>query len=164
MSNNEYSILYIISLTMRELPFFILVSIMILNKINFLFLQKHSENLKLKKFNFYLSVIFPLWIKRMLLPILIIISFSYSFILGTQFPELLNQELVNIWKNEFHYNTHNYNVLSLFIIISFIFTYLFIYLIFQINSFLSINNVYRKLNINLMMVLKKFHGKMLMGP
>ena len=94
MSNNEYSILYIISLTMRELPFFILVSIMILNKINFLFLQKHSENLKLKKFNFYLSVIFPLWIKRMLLPILIIISFSYSnyeysFILGTQFLNYL---------------------------------------------------------------------------
>ena len=157
MSNNEYSILYIISLTMRELPFFILVSIMILNKINFLFLQKHSENLKLKKFNFYLSVIFPLWIKRMLLPILIIISFSYSnyeysFILGTQFPELLNQELVNIWKNEFHYNTQNYNVLSLFITICFIFTYLFIYLIFQINRYLSIHNVYRKLNINLILI------------
>tara|TARA_B100000242_G_scaffold75381_1_gene48845 strand:- start:25 stop:1170 length:1146 start_codon:yes stop_codon:yes gene_type:complete len=130
---------------------------MILNKINFLFLQKHSENLKLKKFNFYLSVIFPLWIKRMLLPILIIISFSYSnyeysFILGTQFPELLNQELVNIWKNEFHYNTHNYNVLSLFITICFIFTYLFIYLIFQINRYLSIHNVYRKLNINLILI------------
>ena len=161
MSNNEYSILYIISLTMRELPFFILVSIMILNKINFLFLQKHSENLKLKKFNFYLSVIFPLWIKRMLLPILIIISFSYSnyeysFILGTQFPELLNQELVNIWKNEFHYNTHNYNVLSLFITICFIFTYLFIYLIFQINRYLSIHNVYRKLNINLILIVHSY--------
>ena len=34
-------------------------------------------------------------------------NYEYSFILGTQFPELLNQELVNIWKNEFHYNTHN---------------------------------------------------------
>ena len=156
LGNNEFSILYVLSLTFRELPFFILVSIITLNKINFLILEKASENLKLTKFNFYMSVIFPLWVKRMILPILIIISFSYSnyeysFILGTQFPELLNQELINIWKNEFHKNENKYIGLSLIIVICFIFTYIFFNFLVIFNKYLSLNNTYRKIDIDLIL-------------
>ena len=61
MSNNEvFKILYIISLTMRELPFFILVSIMILNKINFLFSQKNQKILNLKSLIFIYQLFSPL--------------------------------------------------------------------------------------------------------
>lgn len=154
LSNNEFSILYILSLTFRELPFFILVSVIALNKINFIVLEKISENLKLTKFNFYMSIIFPLWIKKMILPILIIISFSYSnyeysFILGTQFPELLNQELINIWKNEFHKDENKYIGLSLIILICFSFSYIFFYFIIIFNKYLFLNNIYRNIDINI---------------
>ncbi len=132
LENFEYSILYILSLTIRELPFIILLGITALNKIKFQKILINSKNLKINNFVTYSLLVFPIWIKKMYLPIIIVISFTYSnleysLILGTQFPELLNQVLIEKWYEDYHYQDFKIYQVTFCIIIAFILNIFCIY-------------------------------------
>ena len=63
LENFEYSILYIFSLTVRELPFMVMLGLSSLNKIKTNQLLLNSKNLKLNDFNCYNLIVFPIWLK-----------------------------------------------------------------------------------------------------
>ena len=132
LENFEYSILYIFSLTIRELPFMVMLGLSSLNKIKTNQLLLNSKNLKLNDFNCYNLIVFPIWLRQMYLPLIIIISFTYSnleysYILGTQFPELLNQIIINYWGKYFYLNDARIYNLTIFIVISLIMSLLTLY-------------------------------------
>lgn len=141
LTNLEYSVLYIFSLTIRELPFIILLGITALNKIKFQKILINSKNLKINNLITYNLIVFPIWIKKMYLPIIIIISFTYSnleysFILGTQFPELLNQLLIETWYKDYYFNNSEIYRVTYNIIIAFILTIFCIYLLLKTKEYL----------------------------
>lgn len=159
LDNVELSILYIVSLTIREVPFLVITGISMLNKINTSQIIILSRNLKISDDKAYLSIIFPLWLKNMIFPLLIIISFTYSnyeysYIFGTQFPEFLNQIYLNEWSYNYFNNKNNVDILALIIILCLLLTIIFIYLIYIVLKKILIFNV--PININFKKIGKLF--------
>ncbi len=145
--------MYIVSLTVREVPFLVITGISILNKINTSQIIKLSRNLKISANKTYLSVIFPLWLKNMIFPILIIISFTYSnyeysYIFGTQFPEFLSQIYINEWSYNYFNNKNNVDILALIIILCLLLTVVFNYLIYNLLKKIVIFNFPITINFN----------------
>ena len=141
LENLEYSVLYIFSLTIRELPFIILLGITALNKIEYQNLLINCKNLKINNLITYNLIIFPIWIKKMYLPIIIIISFTYSnleysFILGTQFPELLNQLLIETWYEDYYFNNSKIYQVTYNIIVAFILSIFCVYSLIKTKGYI----------------------------
>ena len=153
LDNLELSILYIISLTIREVPFLVIIGISILNKINTNKIVMLSSNLKLSSNKTYLSIIFPLWLKNMIFPVLIIISFTYSnfeysYIFGTQFPEFLNQIYLNEWSYNYFNNKNNVDILALIIILCLTLTLIFNYVIYYLLKKILLFKIPININFN----------------
>ena len=153
LDNLELSILYIVSLTVREVPFLVITGLSILNKINTSQIILLGRNLKISTSKTYLSVIFPLWLKNMIFPILIIISFTYSnyeysYIFGIQFPEFLSQIYINEWSYNYFNDKNNVDILALIIILCLLLTVVFNYLIYNLLKKIVIFNFSIRINFN----------------
>ncbi len=94
--------IYILSLALREVPFLVLIGLSVWNKINSNQIQQQVSVLGHSELSALMNCIFPLWLKSMGLPILIIIAFSFSnyefsLILGPQFPDMINVKIIESW-------------------------------------------------------------------
>ena len=96
------SLIYIIGLALREVPFLVLIGLSVLKKINAMQIQKQVLVLGHSSLSALLCCIFPIWLKSMGLPILIIVTFcfsnyEFSSILGPQFPHMINVKIIESW-------------------------------------------------------------------
>ena len=114
------NLIYILSLALREVPFLVLIGLSIWKKINSNQIQQQVSVLGHSELSALMNCIFPLWLKSMGLPILIIIAFSFSnyefsSILGPQFPNMINVKIIESWYSS---NRELSNLLNSLIVIT----------------------------------------------
>lgn len=131
------SLIYIISLALREVPFLVLIGLSVLKKINALQIQKQVLVLGHSNLSALLCCIFPIWLKSMTLPILIIVTFcfsnyEFSSILGPQFPHMINVKIIDSWYSTNFNLAQQMNSLIIITILSSILALITLYTLMQI--------------------------------
>jgi len=131
------SLIYIISLALREVPFLVLIGLSVLKKINALQIQKQVLVLGHSNLSALLCCIFPIWLKSMGLPILIIVTFcfsnyEFSSILGPQFPHMINVKIIESWYSTNFDLIQQMNSLIIITILSSILALTTLYILMQI--------------------------------
>lgn len=154
--------IYIFSLALREVPFLVLIGLSVWKKINPNQIQQQVSVLGHSDLSTLMNCIFPLWIKSMGLPILIIIAFGFSnfefsSILGPQFPNMINVKIIESWYST---NTELMRHLNSLIMITILGVGLAILLLFflrkAIVSYFTNTRLFISINYNTLLIGKFF--------
>lgn len=98
----EDSLIYIICLAIREVPFLVLIGLSVWERIQANLIKRQVSVLNHSELSGLMNCVFPIWLKSMSLPILILITFSFSnfefsSILGPQYPSMINVKIIEAW-------------------------------------------------------------------
>ncbi|MAV83115.1 MAG: hypothetical protein CMI90_06610 [Pelagibacteraceae bacterium] len=121
------NLIYIFGLSIREVPFLVLIGLNVCDKIKLNLINRQVQALGFSELTSLVNCVLPLWLKSMSLPILVVITFSFSniefsSILGPQLPNMINVKFIESWYSTNQYLIRQLNSLILITILCVIFT------------------------------------------